>query len=240
MKLSASVLLLLLPTMTLSAGVGGEEPTAEGKAISYWIGELQQSDITARIQATNVLMRMGEAAVPFLVQVLEHDTSDARLLVLATLHRMGPAARAALPAASALLRDKSPAVRVTAAATIVGIDCSRGQEQEVWSVLVTGLDGDGLTASVAAISIGSLGADGVRAVPALVRLLEGNNDVQATAISALWKMGPAAKEAVPALEAVAKMGEPIAISARAALETIRGDAPTPVSPCRERRTTQKQ
>jgi HEAT repeat protein len=240
MKLSASVLLLLLPTMTLSAGVGGEEPTAEGKAISYWIGELQQSDITARIQATNVLMRMGEAAVPFLVQVLEHDTSDARLLVLATLPRMGPAARAALPAASALLRDKSPAVRVTAAATIVGIDCSRGQEQEVWSVLVTGLDGDGLTASVAAISIGSLGADGVRAVPALVRLLEGNNDVQATAISALWKMGPAAKEAVPALEAVAKMGEPIAISARAALETIRGDAPTPVSPCRERRTTQKQ
>jgi hypothetical protein len=241
MKLSAWVLLLLLPTMTLSAGAGGEEPTAEGEPVSHWIKELQGTEMGARIHASTVLRSMGEAAVPYLVRVLEHDGSEAKLQVLGTLGSMGPVAKRALPAMTELLRDGSPQVRVTAAATIVAMDCSRSESQDVWSVLIAGLEGDSYSASIAAITIGSLGADGVRALPALVRLVGGNDDdVKATAISALWKMGPAAKDAVPALEAAAKVGEPIAISARAALETIRGDAPTPVSPCRERRTTQKR
>jgi HEAT repeat protein len=232
------LLVLVVVTAALSAGArpAGQEPTAEGKPVSHWIGELKREDMGARLHASTVLRGMGAAAVPYLVQVLGQDKTDARLRVLNTLDQIGSAAKVALPAISALLRDDSPAVRITAAATIVGLDCERSEE--VWPVLMAGLEGDdSFSASIAATTVGSLGADGARAVPALARLVKASDpQVQGAAMTALWKMGPAAKDAVPALEEAAKGAERGAVSA---LETIKGEAPTPVPPCRERRATQK-
>jgi hypothetical protein len=99
-------------------------------------------------------------------------------------------------------------------------------------VLIAALEGDPFSASLAASTIGFLGPDGVGAVPNLIPLVRGgNSEVRLAAIGALWKMGSGAKDAVGALEAAVQEGGDVARSAKSALETIKGEAPTPVAPC---------
>jgi HEAT repeat protein len=184
-------------------------------------------------------MRMGEQAVPYLAGALPAADTDLKLSILATLLRMGPTARGALPTVSTLLHDSAPAVRVTAAAVIVASDCSRAKTPEVWTVLKGGLEGDAVTASTAADTIGSLGADGADAVPTLSRLVKSrDSDLQLAAIGALWKIGPPARSALPSLREVATAGGVAATSASSAIETITGKAPTPVPSCQQRQAIQ--
>jgi HEAT repeat protein len=121
------------------------------------------------VHASTMLAGMGEKVVPYLVRALREDRSDARGRLLTTLGMMGPAAEGAIQDISALLHDQSSTIRVTAAATLVNIDCER--RLEAWPTLVAALEGDAFSVSMAASTVGYLGADGAAAVPALIRLL---------------------------------------------------------------------
>jgi HEAT repeat protein len=232
-KRHVMLLTVLLLVSLVSAGGQSSEPTASGKPVSYWIEALKSSDMGERIDATTNLAGMGPKAVPYLVRALEQDRSDGRLRLLSTLGMVGQPAQSALPAIALLLRDDSAAIRVTAAATMLTIDCSA--RREAWPVLIAALEGDSFSASLAASTLGFLGPDGVGAVPSLIPLVRsGSNEVRLAAIGALWKMGPSAKDAVGALEGAVQEGGDIARAAMSALETIKGEAPTPVPPCSAR------
>ncbi len=239
----ATTALLLLLSVVASAPIwpktDTQEPTSEGKPASFWIAELGRGDMDGRLHATTALTSMGQAAVPYLLRALEGDQSDVRLRILTTLGMLGSDAEAALPAISALLHDSSASVRITAAATMVAIDCRRGEE--VWPVLIAALDGDSFAASLAAGTIGRLGADGAEAVPNLIRLIGATDpEVQLAALGALWKMGVAAQAAIPSLKEAAKSDGAVGVAARAALETATGQAPTPIPSCRSGRTEPKR
>jgi HEAT repeat protein len=214
------------------------EPRAEGKSVSDWIAVLEGKDTDAQLHASEVLTGMGERAVPYLIRALERYGSGTRRWILSCLGPMGSAASGALPAISALLHDPSLNIRVSAAATIVRIDCSR--VEDAWPALLEGLEGDSFNVARAARAIGSLDGDGARAVPSLIRLVKCvDREAQAAAIGALWMIGPEAKAALPALEEAAKGEAPLSTFVEAAIAVIKGEAPTPVSACHERRSQNK-
>jgi len=219
-------------SLALGSGTPTKEPTAEGKPARYWINSLHSGDMDISGHASTVLAGMGEQVVPYLVRALREERSDTRERLLTTLGMMGPAAEQAIPDISALLLDESSNIRVTAAATLVNIDCER--RVEAWPTLLAALDGDAFSASMAASTIGYLGADGAAAVPALARLL-GNRDreVRLRAISALRNIGPTARAAIPALEEAAKENGPVGAAALGTIEKIKGGASVPS--CSDRR-----
>jgi HEAT repeat protein len=185
------------------------------------------------VHASTMLAGMGEKVVPYLVRALREDRSDARGRLLTTLGMMGPAAEGAIQDISALLHDQSSTIRVTAAATLVNIDCER--RLEAWPTLVAALEGDAFSASMAASTVGYLGADGAAAVPALIRLLShSDGEVRLRAISALRNIGPAAQSAIPALDEVAKESGPVGTAAQGTIEKIKGKGIS-VPSCSDRR-----
>jgi HEAT repeat protein len=221
----------------LAVGSPTQEPTAEGKPASYWIDMLRAGDMGVRLHASTMLSGMGEKAVPYLVSALKEDRSDARGNLLTTLGMMGPAAEGAVPVISELLYDDSLSIRVTAAATLVNIDCEH--RVEAWPTLVAALDGDDFSVTLAATTIGSLGADGAPAVPALARHVHSTDrEVQLRAMGALGSIGPPAHSALPALEKAAKEEGIVRGGAEAAIERIKGKG-FAVPTCSERRRQQQ-
>lgn len=205
--------------------------------MSYWIDSLRAGDMGVSLHASTMLAGMGEKVVPYLVRALKEDRSDARGRLLTTLGMMGPAAEGAIPDISALLHDESSTIRVTAAATLVNIDCER--HVEAWPTLVAALEGDAFSASMAASTVGYLGADGAAAVPALIRLLgRTDREVRLRAISALRNIGPAAQPAIPALEEAAKESGPLGAAAQGTIEKIKGKSIS-VPSCTDRRRQQQ-
>jgi HEAT repeat protein len=214
-----------------------DEPTAEGKSVSYWISSLQASDMSSGLHASQVLARMGTKAVPYLVRALREDRTNARGAMLTTRGAMGPAAEEAIPDISALLRDESPVIRVTAAATLVSLDCER--RVEAWPALLEGLEGEAFAATMAASTIGYMGSDGAPAVPGLLRLVNSaDREVRLRAMAALGSIGPSAQSARPVLDEAAREPGIVGSAARAAIQRISSKGMA-VPSCSERRLQQK-
>jgi HEAT repeat protein len=87
------------------------------------------------------------------------------------------------------------------------------------------LSGDEMPAYWAATLIGRLGADGAPAAPQLITTATGAQPlaVRERAVWALGKIGPAAKEALPALDTLSKSTQPrLARLAKQSAESIQG------------------
>lgn len=78
-------------------------------------------DVRRRAIAGVALMRVGEAAVPSLIQSLTHPAAEVRGKVVHLLGKIGPAAAEACPALQKLQNDSDPTVRAAAAAALDAI-----------------------------------------------------------------------------------------------------------------------
>lgn len=131
------------------------------------------------VHAETALRKIGPPAVPALIEALGSDDDVTRLKAAGILAHLGEPAVAAAPALAEMLQDKDPEVRLMAS-------------KALWNVTKQ--------------------PDAV--VPVLVQLLEakrlpGHDDESRrrflqTVVEALWRIGPPAKAALPALRAKTK------------------------------------
>lgn len=191
-------------------------------------------DLIVTMYAVRTLEELGpaaQAAVPELIRILQGRDLVQKLLVTGILRTIGPRAAETLPHLVPLLKQPSPEdmegldpklaqgawrlLRVNGAAAVVSVG-GKPHYRDAVVTLVEILEGPDAFAAVAAIGVLSrvadLGADGVPAIPHLVRAISpaiaggGNlssSDTRCNAAIALGYIGPAAKEAVPALQALA-------------------------------------
>src|SRR5262245_24842870 len=90
------------------AHVRASEPSSGGKPVSYWIEALKGNQFS---EAADRLGRIGDKAVPYLIEAIGRDRSNDRVRMLAPLPRMGPAAQTAVPLLSTLIHDQSAEIR---------------------------------------------------------------------------------------------------------------------------------
>jgi HEAT repeat protein len=151
-----------------------EEPSADGKPLTAWI------------------------------KLLESELESDRWSAVTAIEKLGPAAKAAVPALSVTLKDKNALLGVQAAWVLgeIGADAKMAVP-----ALIERLNAGGFLPSAAAIALGKIGPEAKAAVPDLIEVLTGKTEgitfngasPVLNAAEALGKIGPDAKMAVPAL-----------------------------------------
>jgi HEAT repeat protein len=160
-----------------------------------------------RSTAATSLGEIGEAAapaVPSLVQALKDENEYVRKWSAWALQRIGPQAKAAVPTlASLVAEDSEDSVRQAAVEALgeIGPD-AQGAIPALEKALQ---DPDRDVRWQAAIAIGLIGTqDASTAVPVLIEILQqisdGDLDTRHGMLRALESLGPAARDAVPALK----------------------------------------
>jgi HEAT repeat protein len=158
-------------------------------------------DMSVRIAAAHALGKLNplpDDARSTLVRLARSDSkTETRLAAVRGLVTAGPRAKAAKPDLEALSTGTIPGVDLWAK---VGLIAITGDVTKAGGVVRAGLDHKGFTTRTAAaealLLVGPTAAD----VPALVRLLKDpSGPGKAAAATALGRIGPAAKDAVPRL-----------------------------------------
>ncbi|HZT79995.1 MAG TPA: HEAT repeat domain-containing protein [Gemmataceae bacterium] len=141
----------------------------------------------------------GPDGVADLIRSLKKDQPEVRARSARDLGKRGAAARAAVPALGAVMRqDETPEVRLAAGVALAQI--GRPAVPELVKAL---RDEDRNTRLRAARQLAVVGPDAVDAVPALVAALRENDiGLRREVLAALGEIGPAAKDAAPALIAL--------------------------------------
>ncbi len=179
------------------------------RAIPILMEYLQTSSANNQTHAMTILAEIGPAgkdAVPLLISVLNRadpyqgrDTSMEKRRpeeAAKTLGRIGPEARAAVPALEAALKDPDGGVRIAAGLALWRIARS---ELALKALSESLLDPDQNTRFHAAMALGEIGSAAKSAVPALIEALKNDPSIRSITAKALGQIGPAAKAAVPAL-----------------------------------------
>jgi len=185
--------------------------------------DLMADDWSLANSATRALESLGpaaKAAVPELTKRLKDGHLSVKMELPLIFRAMGPAAADALPPLLATMQKDSPddhegltgkmgdtgwsMLRVGCAGAVAAIGGKKYYPQVV-DTLIELFKGKQQFAAYAAFGVlrdmEDLGPAGVPAIPILIRgLQKGNSDIKANAAIALGNIGPAAKEAVPALE----------------------------------------
>jgi HEAT repeat protein len=148
--------------------------------------------------AVQALVNIGDAAVPDLVQALKDESPARRRLAadaLGQIAAMRTQPTSVISALTEALQDAS--ARQAAARALARIDSRNGPV--VAPILIEGLrDRDVKVAKYSASALGEIGAVTPAVVPALGRALD-DPRIQHSVLGALWKIGPDAAAAVPAL-----------------------------------------
>jgi HEAT repeat protein len=179
------------------ASVGALERTGSWDSL---VGLLDDDSQDVRAAASEALIRHGSAAAPALAHGLDRLSERGRGLAAFTLGRIGPDARAAIPALKHhMIADETDDVR-EAAATALGLVARDDPAvvAELLGLLETGDDAGRIAAARAVPGLGE--TDRRRAVPQLIQLLKHPNPrVREAAADALGGLGADARPAVPAL-----------------------------------------
>lgn len=186
---------------------------------------LKADNAEVRAHAAETLGSIGEAAKPAaraLAGLVRDDEEIVRREAIEALQSIQPGPRVMLPILSDLLADPNPVVRsrIMAALADRGADAMR--------LLVPALDNEE-TAYFACLVISEIGPGAKEAVPALLKLLDSENQgLQREAIMALAAIGPAAEPAVDKLSAFADcaVNEVPAIYALGSIGKVPGDVKT--------------
>jgi HEAT repeat protein len=169
--------------------------------------ELRDGNVQARRAAALSLKELSSEksnAIPSLVNAANGDDDmEVRRLSLQALATMGPRAQECLPRLTPLLEDSEESVRIATALAIARIDPDSESCRPVLIRAMRAGNGGIL------LAVGKLGADAKWAVPALVELLS-HDLVQLRSLAAhtLGQIGPAAGDAVPALERMSHNRDP--------------------------------
>ncbi len=131
------------------------------------ISDLQNTDPAVSGKANLELIRIGEPAVPPLIEMLRSEDVRFRTLAATALWGMGEKGRAAVPALASLLGDREASVRLAAAMALenMGPDAAVA----VPELLRALRDRDGKVRLWAAKALGKIGPAAEKAVPALAR-----------------------------------------------------------------------
>jgi HEAT repeat protein len=110
------------PEVRRSAAAALETFGAEAKcAVPILQQSLNDPDLTIQVTAARTLGRIGVAAIPALLQGLNHTARQVRREATWALTRLGPAAEAAVPALASALRDSDLKVCMGAAQALGAI-----------------------------------------------------------------------------------------------------------------------
>ena len=177
----------------------GEMAGGNAEAVSALIEALSDSDRNVRGAAVRALGRVGskaKAAVAALVALL--DKVECNEAIYRTFGAIGPDAKAAIPVLEAAL----PADPIGAAKALGRIGPASVP------TLIKGLKHDNAyVRSSSALALRYLGPDASDAVPALIEVVETDEDARNPAIQALGAIGQKAAPAVPALVKVLGEGD---------------------------------
>jgi HEAT repeat protein len=129
------------------------------------VTQLKSADPEARGKASLAIVRLGEPAVPGLIEMLKSEDAQYRATAASTLFGMGPKGRAAVPALAEALSDPSSDMRVSAAMALesIGPDAAPAVPALVRALR----DRETVVRQRAAIALGSIGAGARDALPAL-------------------------------------------------------------------------
>jgi HEAT repeat protein len=119
----------IVPALGLALGDDMREVRASAAAALGRLGPGAKAALPALKKALNsqeegqedlikVLVQIGPAALPTLIELLEAEKPEIRCQAAAILGNMGPAARVAVPALRKALQDQEPAVRSATAAAV--------------------------------------------------------------------------------------------------------------------------
>lgn len=199
-----------------------------GPAVENLTALLKDADPGTRLYACYAIGRIGSAsrpAVPELGRVLKAD-SDAQVRKEAAkaLGQLGPdAGEGVADLGAVLVDDKAPLeVRQQAANALSRV--GGGALKPISPQLAKALKDRDRTIRVAVLAaldtMGKEAADLVKEIVACLQL-DGNAEIRATAIGLLGKLGPDAKEALPALRLAEKDNSPaVRAAAREAIDKI--------------------
>jgi len=203
------------PSVRKSAAeaIGAYGPLAE-PAIPALVDALGDTDEDVVSQARSALSNIGPGAVWPLIAALDSADGDIRIGAARVLGAIGPAAAAAGPALLALLDGETGALQSTAAWALGKI-----QWNEAVPHLLTAIEHpDGELHDSAKSALAHLGSV---AVPGLIDKLGHDDDqVRLRVVDALGAIGPAARDALPALRAA--MGGKPQVNYVWAIEKIEG------------------
>jgi HEAT repeat protein len=149
----------------------------------------------------------GQSDVAQLTEQLSHEDEDVRYDAIKTLEDMGDAAKSAVPALAAALRDQDPKIRYRAAKALSKIGANASVVPELSGAL---RDTNPDVVYYAAKSLEELGSDAKLAVPDLIAALENKSNEKAHyfVLKTLGKIGPDAAEAVPAVKRAMESQDP--------------------------------
>jgi HEAT repeat protein len=170
---------------------GSRPPEAQVPGL---IADLQNPDPEVSGKANLALIRLGEPAVPQLVEMLKSDDVRIRTLAVTAFWGLGEKGRAAVPALAATLGDPVDSVRVGAA---MALDNMGPPAKDAVPELIRSLrDSDPKVRQWAAKALGSIGPAAEKAVPALVRAARSEGQ------------RPAAEEAIRKIRGI-REGQPV-------------------------------
>jgi HEAT repeat protein len=159
-------LLPFLAAVLLGACTTPEKPPD----VAGLIADLQGSDPQKSGRANLELIRIGEPAVPALIDMLRGSDARLRGLAASTLWGMGGKGRAAAPVLGEALGDPDPNLRTSAAMALENMGPQAG---EAIPALVKALsDRDNRVRQAAVKALGAIGPAATPAIPVLTRALK--------------------------------------------------------------------
>lgn len=169
-------------------------PVPERDVVPGLIADLQNADPDVSGKANLALIRVGEPAVPQLVEMLKSDDVRIRTLAVTAFWGLGAKGQAAVPALAAALGDPVDSVRASAA---MALDNMGPPAKDAVPALIRSLrDSDPKVRQWSAKALGSIGPAAEKAVPALVRAARSEGQ------------RPAAEEAIRKIRGV-REGQPV-------------------------------
>lgn len=209
---------------------------AKDKVIQALKETLKDGDKDVRVvgaEALTGLTPMTALDVPMLLEVVKHEDTEVRVQAIRSLGRLGADARGSVPTMTNCVKDKDNQVRRAALETLglIGSE-ARDALPEVQKALK---DSDKDVRRAAVESVGKMGGDAKAVVPLVLEALK-DPDMRRSAIIALGRIGPPAKDATKEFSDILKETTDrelrmAIVTAVASIRPVGNDAPKLATAC---------
>lgn len=158
---------LSLPLLAVLLAVPACKGKPQGPDVNDLLSRLQSEDKNVSGEANLALIRLGERAVPGLVDLLRSGDPRLRKTAATTIWGLGAKGKDAVPALAEMLADPDPELRLAAA---MALDNMGPAAVDAVPALVKALrDSEGEVRQWSAKALGHIGPGAVSAIPALSR-----------------------------------------------------------------------